>query len=337
MRFLRPDYAWWLLGCLALLVAVRRYGRRRYAASTSVGFIDAASRASMVRRLPSVALLAAIVLAGVGLMQPVLPFAEADVKSRGLDLVMVLDLSSSMQEPIGVQAMRRASGPIVEGAAPTRPRPALKTRLEAVKDAIKRFAARRRGDRLGLVVFSDNAYVVSPLSADHTYLRQYVDMVDNEVLKGEGMTAIGEGLAMANYLLTRQAAPGETRGRVVVLFTDGENNRGRDPVNVLAESDAARIRAHVVGVDIETQVRQKPEVERLVASVRSYGGRYFDANTVSDLEAASRTIDAIEKGTLTSKVYVRDLPVFQWFVYPALGCLVVALALATIPHFSDLT
>ena len=90
-------------------------------------------------------------------------------------------------------------------------------------------------------------------------------------------------------------------------------------------------------MDIEARVRQKPEVERLVASVRSYGGRYFDANTVADLNAASRIIDGIEKGALTSKVYVRDVPVFQWFVIPALACLALTLALCTIPHFTDLT
>lgn len=337
MRFLRPDYGWWLLGALAVLLVIQRQRRRRYAASTTVGWIDGASRASLLRRVPSLALFAAMALAGLGFMQPVLPFAEAEVKSRGLDLVMVLDLSSSMQEPIGIQAMQRSMGPIVEGAAPRPDQPALKTRLEATKDAIKSFVARRRGDRLGLVVFSDNAYVVSPLSADHDYLLRYIDMVDNEILKGEGMTAVGDGLALANYLLARQSVAGDTRGRVVVLFTDGENNRGRDPIDVLAQSDAARVRVHVVGVDLEERVRQKPEVERLVASVRSYGGRYFDANTVADLDAASRTIDGIEKGVLTSKVYLRNVPVFHWFVIPALACLALTLALCTIPHFTDLT
>jgi Ca-activated chloride channel family protein len=311
--------------------------RRRYAASTTIGWIDRASRASLLRRFPFLALAAAITLAGLGLMQPVLPFAEAEVKSRGLDLVMVLDLSSSMQEPIGIQAMRRSRGPIVEGSTPKPVQPASKTRLEATKEAIKSFAARRRGDRLGLVVFSDNAYVVSPLSVDHDYLRRYIDMIDAEILSGEGMTAVGEGLALANYLLARQTVAGDTRGQVVVVFTDGETNRGRDPVEVLAQSDAARIRVHVVGVDIEAQVRQKPEVERLVASVRSYGGRYFDANTVGDLDAASRTIDGIEKGVLTSKVFLRDVPVFHWFVIPALACLALTMALFTIPHFTDLT
>jgi Ca-activated chloride channel family protein len=337
MRFLRPDYGWWLLGALVVLLVIQWQRRRRYAASTTVGWIDGGSRASLLRRFPFVPLAAAITLAGLGFMQPVLPFAEAEVKSRGLDLVMVLDLSSSMQEPIGVQAMQRSLGPIVEGSGPRPFQAANTTRLEATKDAMKSFAARRRGDRLGLVVFSTNAYVVSPLSADHEYLRQYIDMVDDEILSGEGMTAVGEGLALANYLLTRQTVAGDTRGRVVVLFTDGETNHGRNPVDVLAQSDAARIRVHVVGVDIEARVRQKAEVERLVASVQSYGGRYFDANTVADLDAASRTIDGIEKGVLTSKVFLRDVPVFHWFVIPALVCLALTLGLCTIPLFTDLT
>lgn len=337
MRFLRPDYAWWLLGALGIVLVIQWRRRRRYAASTTSGWIDSASRASWLRRAPFVALAAAITLAALGFMQPVLPFGEAEVKSHGLDLVMVLDLSTSMLEPLGLRAAAEAMGPIVEGSTVGRPRPVPKTRLEAVKDAIKRFVARRRDDRLGLVVFSDNAYVVSPLSADHEYLVRYIDMVDDQILRGEGMTAVGEGLALANYLLTRQSADGDARGRVVVLFTDGETNRGRDPVEVLAQSDAARIRVHVVGVDLEAKVRQKPEVERLVASVRRYGGLYFDANTTADLNAASRVIDGIEKGTLTSKVYVRDVPVFHWFVIPALACLALTMALGTIPHFTDQT
>ncbi|MEI6669768.1 MAG: VWA domain-containing protein [Acidobacteriota bacterium] len=337
MHFARPDYGQWLLGGLVLLLALRWRFLRRHAASTSVEWIGREGRASVLRRIPSAVLLVALALAALGVMQPVLPFAEAEVKSRGLDLVMVLDLSSSMQEPIGVQATQRASGPIVEGKGPRPPQPAIKSRLDATKDAIKSFVGRRRGDRVGLVVFSDNAYVVCPLSSDHEYLATYIDMVDAEILKGEGMTALGDGLALANYLLERQTVGADTRGRVVVLLTDGENNRGRDPVEVLAQSNAARIRVHVVGVDLEARIRQKPEVERLVAAVRSYGGRYFDANTVADLDAASRIIDGIEKGVVTTKVYSRDVPVFQWFVIPALICLALAMALCAVPQFTDLT
>jgi Ca-activated chloride channel homolog len=338
MRFLRPDYGWWLLGALALLLVIRWRGRRRYAASTTVGWVGRASRASLLRRLPFVALAAALALAGLGFMEPVLPFAESEVKSHGLDLVMVLDLSSSMLEPIGIQASQQPMVSIVEGSSDARTiRRTPKTRLEATKDALKSFVAHRHDDRIGLVVFSDNAYVVSPLSFDYEYLRRYIDMVDGQIVRGEGMTAVGEGLALANYLLARQTVAGDSRGRVIVLFTDGENNRGRDPVEVLRESDAAGIRVHIVGVDIEAKVRKKPEVERLVAAVRGYGGRYFDATTIGDLNAASRVIDGIEKGPLTSKVYLRDVPVFHWFVIPAIACLALTLALGTIPHFTDLT
>ncbi len=337
MRFLRPDYGWWLLGAMAVLLVIRWRGRRRYAASTTVGWIDRASRASPLRRVPFVALAAALALAGLGLMEPVLPFAESEVKSHGLDMVMVLDLSSSMLEPIGILASQQPMVSIVEGSTARTNRPTRKTRLEATKDAIKGFVARRHDDRVGLVVFSTNAYVVSPLSLDYEYLLRYVDMVDDQILRGEGMTGLGEGLAVANDLLARQTVAGDSRGRVIVLFTDGENNRGRDPVEVLRESDAVGIRVHIVGVDIEAKVRKKPEVERLVAAVRGYGGRYFDATTIGDLNAASRVIDGIEKGPLTSKVYLRDVPVFHWFVIPAIACLALTLALGTIPHFTDLT
>jgi hypothetical protein len=124
---------------------------------------------------------------------------------------------------------------------------------------------------------------------------------------------------------------------VIVLFTDGENNRGRDPVDVLKEVDAAHVRVHMVGVDLEDEVRNKKDVQRLVTTIRRYGGRYFDATRVRDLDAASRAIDALEKGFLTNKVYVRDAPVYQWFALPALLVLALTAALKAVPYFVDHT
>jgi Ca-activated chloride channel family protein len=222
------------------------------------------------------------------------------------------------------------------GATPAPMR--IKTRLMAIKDAVKAFVAERRDDRIGLVVFSDNAYVISPLTIDHDYVSRYVDMVDNEILKNEGMTAIGEGVALANYLLDRQSSGrADRRNRVVVLFTDGENNRGRDPVEVLNESDQASIRVHMVGVDLEDRTRNKESVQQLIGTVRQHGGRYFDANTVRDLDTASRTIDALEKAVLVSNVYTRDQPVYHWFAIPALMLFVVGMALRSVPYFIDQT
>jgi len=351
MYFMRPDYGWWLLVALAVVLVIWWKKPGRYAASTTLGWLDSASRASVLRRLPSLALLAALGFTGLAFMRPSLPFVETEVRSRGLDLVMVLDLSSSMLEPIGLRARARSLGPIVEGSGPTTAiQTVSKTRLEATKDAIRQLAARRLGDRLGLVVFSGNAYIVSPLSADHDYLERYVDLIDPGTVRGGGTTAVGEGLALANYLLMRQALDGDTRGRVVVLFTDGATNRGRDPIEVLEEADTAGVRVHVVGVDVERTAaagwdtdaeapipRAQPEVDRLVAAVEGYGGLYFDASSEADLEAATETIDEIEKGVLVSAVYTSDVPVFHWFVIPALLCLALTLVLGVFPYFTDLT
>jgi Ca-activated chloride channel homolog len=339
MRFLHPEYVWWLLAAIAVVAVLRWRARRLFAASTTVRWLAAPKyRASVLRRLPLFVLVAGLALLGVALMDPVLPYSQTEIRSRGLDIVMTLDLSSSMLEEMGrIRPPRSFQNLTFSSRDSAAPMKSVKTRLTATKEAIASFVASRRDDRVALVVFSDNAYVISPLTFDHDYVIKYVNLIDDQLLRGEGMTAIGEGLALANNLLARQATTSDPRNQVVVLFTDGENNKGRDPMEVLGESDAANIRVHMVGVDLEEEVRNKPQVQRLFQSVRRYGGRYFNASTAADLEAASRTIDRIEKGVLVSKPFVRDAPVYQWFAVPALVCLALGMALRAIPFFIDQT
>ena len=166
---------------------------------------------------------------------------------------------------------------------------------------------------------------------------RYVDLIDDQLLRNEGMTAIGDGLALSNHVLARQSSGADRRNQVVILFTDGENNKGRDPLEVIRESNAANIRVHMVGVDLEEDVRNKPQVQRLFQSVGRYGGRYFNANTARDLELASRALDQIEKGVLVSRPFVRDAPVYGWFAVPALVCLALGMALRVVPFFIDYT
>ncbi len=318
MRFLHPATVWPLAALLVAAVAMRIVLLRRSGvATTAVWAMASRYRASLLRRLPATALLAALVLLGCAMLDPVVPLAETDVQSKGLDIVIALDLSASMQEQM------------------TKPLP--DTRLDATKAAIKTFVGRRIDDRIGLVVFSDNAYVVSPLTFDHQYLSRYIDMVDNDMLRGEGMTAIGEGLALSNFMLGKVAAAPRRHNQVIVLFTDGENTAGRDPLAALGQSNAAGIRVHFVGIDLEDNVRKKPQVQALLRAVTGYGGRYFDAASARELGAASRAIDAIEKGVLTGRHYQRDAPVFQWFAIPALVALAAAFALGALPPLVDQT
>jgi Ca-activated chloride channel family protein len=339
MRFLNPGLAWWLGGGLLAVLAIRwRLRRRLGVAATAPWVFGRKHRPTWLRWLPLVVFLLALLLLGLALLDPVLPYAEAQVQSRGLDIVIALDLSSSMQEQMErPPPPRTLQNPTFTNQDTRIAPPQGKTRLEATKDAIKALVRRRQDDRLGLVVFSDNAYVVSPLTFDHDYLLRYIDLVDDQILRGEGMTAIGEGLALSDYLLDRQSTAGGRRNKVVVLFTDGENNTGREPLAVLKESDAANIRVHLVGVALEQEVKDKVQVQRLVKAIRGYGGRYFTADTTRDLENASRAIDAIEKGVLVSQTYERDAPVYHWFAVPSLFCFAIAFALRAIPAFVDQT
>ena len=337
MRFLHPEYGWWIVAALGGLGVLRWRIGRHFIASTTVRWLNRpAYRASAVRRLPLGALVVALLLLGAALMQPVLPYSQTEITSRGLDIVIALDLSSSMLEEMARARPARTFETLrfpTSDSAQTAP----KSRLAATKDAIKSFVAARRDDRIALVVFSDNAYVISPLTFDHDYVLRYVDLIDDQLLRGEGMTAIGDGLALSNDLLAKQSSGPDRRNRVVILFTDGENNKGRDPLEVVAESNAANIRVHLVGVDLEEDVRSRPQVQRLFQSVRRYGGRYFNAGTARELELASRTIDQVEKGLLVSRRFVRNAPVYEWFAIPALVCLAAAIGLRAIPFFIDQT
>jgi Ca-activated chloride channel homolog len=327
MRFLHPEYGWWLLIAFAAVALLKWRVRWRFAAVTLLlPGRGGPARASVVRRLPFVVLAIAGGFAGLALMQPVIPYSQADLQSKGLDIVLLIDLSSSMQEEMGSGQLLKTT--TVAGG---------RTRMDAVKDAVKTFIRSRRDDRIGLVVFSDNPYVISPLTFDHEYLLHYVDYIDDQLLQGEGQTAIGDGIALADYVLSRQATAASRGHQVVVLFTDGESNRGREPVDVLGEARKAGIRVHVIGVDLEKDVKGRPGVQLLMAAVAEAGGRYFSADSERDLVSASRTIDAMEKGLLVSRVYVRDVPVYQWFAIPALIALVLALVLRSVPYFIDQT
>jgi Ca-activated chloride channel family protein len=334
LAWLHPELWWTLPAALAILILWRIRPRRTFVAFSSVPWLAGlARRPSPLRRLPDFLAVSALAFVLVALLDPAEPYAETQVQSQGLDIVLVLDLSSSMQEPMARdrQAVRAAAR---SGTAAWQV--PYKTRLDTTKEALQDFISRRRDDRIGLIVFSGRPYVVSPLTFDYDYLRRYIDLVDDQSIRNEGMTAIGEGIGLATYLLIRQSTA-EERNKVIVVFTDGENNFGREPLQALTEADAALVRVHIVGVDLEDEVKRKPAVRGLIRMVQSYGGQYYNADTVSQLQAAYREIDALEKAPLTSTVYERNAPVYDQFALPGLVLLLAAAVLRAVPYFSDYT
>ena len=313
-----PEYLWAVPLALLLAFAWRYFRRRRFVAFPLAELIAARSyRASRLRRTPGLIAALAMAVIAVAVTEPVLPYSERRVTSHGVDIALVLDLSSSMQEPMG----GRKGSP---------------TRLETTKRALIDFIARRPDDRIGLVVFSDYPYVVSPLTFDHQYLRNYVGMIDDKTLAEEGLTAIGDGIATASALLARMKL--ERSGKqVMVVFTDGEHNFGVDPLVTLAEANEVGTRVHMVGIDLDEVVKTRPAVLQLTRSVRGYGGRYFDASSAAELQAASVSIDSLEKGSLVQTRYVRNRPVFHYFAIPALVLLGTVFGLRMFPYFIDVT
>jgi Ca-activated chloride channel family protein len=320
-NFRHPEAVWLLVAALLLLSIWTALRRRRFVPISTGALLSAGLYgASRVRRLPVVLTAAAFGALVLALMDRVTPQAQEQVQSHGVDIALVLDLSSSMEEMMGT----------------TTGVPMRVTRLEVTKRAIADFIARRApGDRIGLIVFSDNAYVIAPLTFDHGYLQRYVAMIDLALLRGEGMTAIGEGLATAHALLARQSSA--ERSRAIVLFTDGEYNYGRDPIEALRVAHDAGARVHLIGVDLAADIKTKPDVVQLIRTVERRGGRYFAADTAGQLTAASRAIDALEPGILVSSRSVRNVPAFEPFAAAAVVLILAALALRCIPFFVDLT
>jgi len=374
-----PEYLWVLPIALAVVLLLRAVRRRPFAAFPLAALlVPARYRASRLRHIPTFVAAAALPLIAIALTEPVLPYAQGQMTSRGLDIVLVLDLSLSMQELMGqpgvMPTLARATttdysqvaisvdqygtyrmapnagatstaadGSANRQASPTsraqapRAAPTRATRLETTKSALIEFIARRRDDRIGLVVFSENAYLISPMTFDHESLTQYVALVDDKILPGEAMTAIGDGVTLASSLLARQSKSRVSGNQVIVVFTDGENNYGADPVKALEAADSVGTRVHIVAVDLQEVIRKRPAVQALMNAVIGHGGRYFNVEGVGQLRAASLTIDSLEKGLVLQTEYIRNQPVYDYFAIPAILLLAGALVVRAVPYFIDLT
>lgn len=308
------------LGLLGL-AARALWRRRRYLALPTTHLLPTkAFRPTILRRAPLVFGVLAVSATAVALADPVVPHATEDLQSLGIDIMLVLDLSSSMNAEMAGTTLEGPKGP---------------TRLDVTRQALRSFITSRFGDRLGMVVFSNYAYVVSPLTIDREYLLRYLDIVDGQILRNEAMTAIGDGIDMATFVLSKQSD--RRRTRVVIVFTDGERNYGRDPLESLADANKQDIRVHVVGVDLDEQIKERPAVQALIAAVRQYGGRYYEADDARELRRAYTALDALEKSLVISQRHVSNEPVYHWFALAAVLLLGAALTLNALPFFNEMT
>lgn len=216
---------------------------------------------------------ALIVLALAG---PQIDRASTLTEASGRDILLVLDLSGSMEK----KDFTLDGQPI--------------SRLDAVKRVAARFVAARRGDRIGLVVFGDRAYVAQPLTFDVGAVARAID--EAQIGISGRATAISDGLGLAIRRLSASDAP----SRIVVLLSDGVDTKGK-----VGAADAARlaaahgIRVHSIALgpdDLETRPKARDAVDAatLRAVAEAAGGTSFRVRGMSDLEAMAATLDRLE-------------------------------------------
>src|SRR6202166_1562773 len=159
----------------------------------------------------------------VGLARPQRGHSRTEVTANGIDIVLGLDVSGSMQALDFLVDYRRIN------------------RIEVVKSVVSKFIDERPDDRIGLIAFAAAPYLVSPLTLDHDWLQQNLERVSTAVGHDDG-TAIGSAIAASvNRLRTTNA-----KSKVMILLTDGMNNTGK--ISPLAAAEAAR----ALGVKIYT-------------------------------------------------------------------------------------
>ena len=329
MIFNRLDHLYWILPIVAFLLLVRlvRWRRKPYFAHPLLFYLRGRLRPVLpFVHLPKLLEVAALGALLVAVLDPVLPSADYLVMKQGLDILLILDLSSSMQEPMDPRAawMRRRLGITVKE----------KTRLDAVKEEITRFVQKRHNDRMGIVVFSENGYVVAPMTVDTNYLTHYLQMVDDKTLASEGQTAIGEGILTALQLALQQTqGKRASEGRLMIVLTDGENNTGRDMYMALRKVSEAGFKIYFIGVDLE-KAREAPQ---LIAAVRATGGDYYDVRNSQELQQAYFDINRLERGTYFTKERIAHVPHFYPFALTAVILLAASIALRAIPYFIEIS
>ncbi|HVE80468.1 MAG TPA: VWA domain-containing protein [Gemmatimonadaceae bacterium] len=310
----------WVLLLLVLLPIWWWWRRRRQAPAIVFSRVAvlAAGPKSGRRVTRALFLLRNLLLAGliVALARPRSGASAEDSSSEGINIMIAFDISSSM---------------LAQDFQP-------QNRLEVAKDEVKRFIALRRADRIGLVAFSGEALTQVPLTTDYPVLRAAVDGLQSGQL--EDGTAIGTAIATtANRL---RSAPG--RSRVMVLLTDGENNRGSiDPRTAAQAAAQFGVRIYSIGVGTEgmapvpvgrglfgLRYEQRPVRidEALLTEVsRATGGRYFRARDPASLQRITEQIDRLERAPVRTRVYTRYTERFRWPLALALFALAAEILL----------
>ena len=321
-RFLQPEWFW----LMALLpVVMLWHGRRGPVAAIEYSDVSLAREVSRSSRSRIGLLVWALpLLAGalmiVGLARPQRTHSRTEVTANGIDIVLGLDVSGSMQALDFRIDHQRVN------------------RIEVVKSVVSKFIDERPDDRIGLIAFAGAPYLVSPITLDHDWLQQNLERVT--VGGTDDGTAIGSAIAAGVNRLRLTPA----KSKVVILLTDGVNNTGK--ISPLAAAEAARamgVKIYTVGVgvrgDAPIPVRDAAGNTRLImakvdvdektlqAVADETGGKFYRATDTDSLQKIYEQINRFEKSAQTVQKFERTEELYPWALIPSLAILGLSLTL----------
>ena len=238
----------------------------------------------------------ALLLIIVGFARPQISSLDKDITVEVIDIVLVLDTSSSM---------------LAEDFKPNR--------LEAVKDAAKEFIKNRSGDRIGLLVFGKDTFIQCPLTIDYSVLNNLLSEVTVMEPKYDG-TAIG--VAIANGV--NRLRNSDSESKVIILLSDGSNNVGSiDPISAAKIAKEYNIKVYTIGAGTNQSMTQIPgrgfvrneiDEDTLKGIAEVTNAKYFRATDKKSLSGIYREIDNLEKSEITVSYFSSYQEVYIWFL-----------------------
>jgi len=324
LALLAPLYAAWAIVWFLIPRWRRRRGREpviRFSTLRQAGRVPA-SLTLALRRFTRALRLITVALLVMAMARPQTGRKLTQVSSEGIDIVLVMDTSGSMQA-LDLDA--------------DRPIQRRRNRLEVAKDVVREFIEGRPHDLLGLVVFGDDAFTQCPLTLDHGVLVNLLD--DVEIGVAGDRTAIGSAIATA----VKRMRQSKAKSKVVVLLTDGRSNAGTVAPATAAELARTQgVRIYAIGAGARGRapflvdsvfgsrvVYQDVEIDeqQLRALAEATGGAYYRAEDHQALRGIYAEIDRLERSEITTTSYVEYEDRYPWIVLAALGLLLVEVAL----------
>ena len=322
MHFASPYY-FWLLTLLVPMIGYYVWRTLQGGAAIRISSVAGVVRAPKtvryyLRHLPFALRAAAFALLVVALARPQDVEQNVRTNTEGIDIMLAIDVSGSM--------LARDFKP---------------DRITAAKEVAGSFIADRYGDRIGLVAFAGEAFTQSPLTTDQSTLQTLLARIRSGLI--EDGTAIGNGLATAINRLRES----EAKSKVIILLTDGVNNRGEiAPLTAAEIAKAQGIRVYTIGVGTKgmapypaidmfgniTFVNQKVEIDEktLTAISDMTGGKYFRATDKAKLKAIYDEINQLEKSKVEVTEHVSYHELYLAWVLAALGLLLAEFLLANL-------